>query len=346
MMNTLLELPTLRDVPEVETPTAPAPDLKTEWLGHFAKAICSSAGLAQLNVPPREPILGDWFRQGDLGFIFGARGLGKTWLAMHLARQIAEGGQVADWNVLKPRCALYVDGEMPLDGIRERDVALASGGTGEVFYLQHEALFHHTGKVLNLTSESVQSALLEHCQRNNIEAVFLDNLSCLFTGIKENDADAWELVLPWLLDLRRNRIAAVFIAHAGRNGFMRGTSRREDAAFWVIQLTEAGDAGEIQNGARFVTRFVKNRNATEQECPPLEWNFCKPKEEARAHVSWKRLSTPELFRQWIEDGLTGASDIAAELGLSKGQVSKLAKQGMTAGWLKKAGREYALTSQS
>lgn len=332
-------------MPDAETNLAPAADLKAEWLGHFAKATCSSEGLAQLSVPPREPILGEWFRQGDLGFIYGPRGLGKTWLAMHMARQCAEGGQVADWKCPKPRRVLYVDGEMPLDGIRERDSALSGSLAAGMLYLQHEALFHLTGKVLNLTSASVQSALLESCQRNGVEVVFLDNLSCLFSGIKENDADAWELVLPWLLDLRRNRIAVVFIAHAGRNGFMRGTSRREDAAFWMMQLTEAKDAGEIQNSARFVCRFVKNRNATEQECPPLEWHFSKAKEESHARISWKRLSTLRLFRQWIEDGLTGASDIAVEMGLSKGQVSKLAKQGMAAGWLEKKGREYALTGQ-
>lgn len=86
-----------------------------------------------------------------------------------------------------------------------------------MFYLQHEALFHLTGKVLNLTNPSVQAALLEKCQRDKMEVLILDNLSCLFTGIKENDADAWEQVLPWLLDLRRSRIAVIFIAHAGRN---------------------------------------------------------------------------------------------------------------------------------
>src|SRR5207247_6387631 len=144
-----------------------------------------------------------------------------------------------------------------------RDTALSGPAADGMLYLQHEALFHLTGKVLNLTSASVQGALLESCQQRRVEVIFLDNLSCLFTGIKENDADAWELVLPWLLDLRRNRIAVVFIAHAGRNGFMRGTSRREDAAFWVMQLTETKDAGEIQNEAKFVCRFVKNRNATE-----------------------------------------------------------------------------------
>ena len=123
---------------------------------------------------------------------------------------------------------------------------------------------------------------------------------------------------------------------------MRGTSRREDHAFWVLQLTEAEDACEIQNGARFVCRFVKNRNSTEQECPPLEWHFRKAKDETRARVSWKRLSTLEVFRHWIEDGLTSATDIAEEMDLSKGQVSKLAKQAKAAGWLKMSGRKLAV----
>ena len=332
---------------EIGTPesTAAPSDLKTEWLDHFTKGTCSAMELSKLTVPPREPILGGWFRQGDLGFIYGKRGLGKTWLAMRLARACAEDGSIGDWNVHKPRRVLYVDGEMPLDGIRERDAALAAEPVDGMFYLQHEVLFHHTGQVLNLTNSSVQSALLEKCRRDGIEIMFLDNLSCLFTGVKENDADAWELILPWLLDLRRNKIAVVFIAHAGRNGFMRGTSRREDAAFWMIELTEANEAGEIQNGARFVTRFVKNRNSTEEECPAMEWHFYKPKGEVEARISWKNLSTLQVFRQWIEDGLTGASDIADEMGLSKGQVSKLAKKGIAAGWLKKLGRGYALTGE-
>ena len=316
-----------------------------EWMAHLDKGTTSASGLAQLAVPPREPIMGDWFREGDLGFIYGPRGLGKTWLAIYLARKCAEGKPVGDWNCHKPRRVLYVDGEMPLDSIRERDAALSGTPADGMFYLQHEALFHLTGKVLNLTSPTVQAALLEKCNRDRIEILFLDNLSCLFTGIKENEADAWELVLPWLLDLRRNRIAVVFIAHAGRNGFMRGTSRREDAAFWMMQLTETKDTGEIQNGARFICRFVKNRNATEQECPPLEWCFQKPKDAAIAAVSWKKISTLQVFRQWIEDGLTSASDIAEEMGLSKGQVSKMAKKGIDAGWLKKHGRNYAITSQ-
>ncbi len=124
----------------------------------------------------------------------------------------------------------------------------------------------------------VQDALLEKCQQDKIEVLILDNLSCLFSGIKENDADAWEQVLPWLLRLApKLEIAVVFIAHAGRNGLMRGTSRREGRGFWIIQLTAAKDEGEIQNGAKFVARFVKNRNATETDCLPTPFGmaFCQ-----------------------------------------------------------------------
>jgi hypothetical protein len=323
----------------------PSIDLKAEWVADLGRAACSPEGLAQLNIPAREPILGAWFRQGDLGFIFSPRGLGKTWLGMHIGRRCSEGGQVADWTVHKPRRVLYVDGEMPLDEIIQRDLALSSCPAGGMFYLQHEALFHLTGHVLNLTSPAVQDALMEYCLSHKIEILFLDNLSCLFSGIKENDADDWELVLPWLLRLRRNRIAVVLVAHSGRNGFMRGTSRREDAAFWMLQLTEAKDVGEIQNGAKFVCRFVKNRNATEEECPPLEWDFVKSKAETKAHVSWKKLSTHQLFRQLIENGLTRATDIAEEMGFSAGQISKLAKKAIDAGWLEKDGREYKLTGR-
>ncbi len=74
--------------------------------------------------------------------------------------------------------------------------------------------------------------------------------------------------------------------------------------------------------------------------------FTQGQKSSAPGISWKKLSNPQLFRQCIEDGLISASDIAAEMGLSKGQVSKLAKQGMEAGWLKKNGRDYALTGQA
>lgn len=93
---------------------------------------------------------------------------------------------------------------------------------------------------LNLAGPTIQRRISDLCTSKRVEVLLLDNLSCLFTELKENDADSWELVLPWLLDLRRKRVAEAFVAHAGCNSCMRGTSRREDAAFWILQMTAPG----------------------------------------------------------------------------------------------------------
>jgi putative DNA primase/helicase len=320
-------------------------DLTDEWQSTLDRAIKSPTGLAAVNIPKREPIIGNWFRQGDLGFICGERGSGKTWLGLFLARKCAEGASLPglpEWTIPAPRRVLYIDGEMPIDAIRERDNALAAGDAPGLFYLQHEALFHLTAKSLNLADPITQTAILERCKREKIEIVLLDNQSCLFIGMNENDADAWDQVLPWLLEMRRNRIAVIFIVHAGRNGIMRGTSRREDTAFWILNLTEPKDPIENQHGAKFVTRFIKNRNATEIECPALEWTFAKSPGDPKAQVTWKRLTPSQLFRQCIERGLTRATQIAEEMGITPGRVSQLATKAAKEGWLEKNGRIYAI----
>lgn len=307
-------------------------------------AILSADGLADIAVPQRENICGTWLRQGDLGFVFAERGLGKTWLALYLARSLAEGRNVGPWPVMKRRRVLLVDGEMPLDGIRERNTSLRTGD-GELYVLNHEWLFQKSGCVLNLSHAITQVALFRLCLAQQFELVVLDNLSCLFSGLVENDADSWEQVLPWLLDLRRHKVAVIVIHHANRSGQnMRGTSKREDAAFWVLRLDGVSDHSKESEGARFVSRFTKARQGTRDELEPLEWDFQPDGESTR--VTFRRLPTAEVFKQWIRDGLSACSEIAEEMGISKGQVSKIAKRGEREGWLRIEGRIYKLTEGS
>src|SRR6516225_4782600 len=116
--------------------------------------------------------------------------------------------------------------------------------------------------VANLTEPKQQKIVTELCTQKNAKLLILDNLSCLFSGLKENDADSWELVLNWLLDFRRRRIAVLIVHHAGRCGdHMRGTSKREDAVFWVISIKEITDRPPNQDGAYFSSDFTKQRNS-------------------------------------------------------------------------------------
>ena len=122
---------------------------------------------------------------------------------------------------------------------------------------------------------------------------------------------------------------------------MRGTSRREDAAFWVLKL-EGQDSDPLFRGCRFTSLFTKNRNALEDDCPPLEWTFTSEQDD-KTTVTVKPISGVELLVSWVRAGLDSASDIAAEMGISKGQVSKLAKRAERLGEIVIEGRCYRAT---
>jgi AAA domain-containing protein len=314
------------------------PHARAEIKAALGKAILPCKELAALGIPLREPLLGDWFLEGDLGFIFAPRGLGKTWLALAMATAIATGGKCGPWTASKACRVLYIDGEMPCGSLCERIDGL--DGNDNLSVLNHEVLFHLSGKVLNMADPVTQEELTGYMLDHDVKVLFLDNLSCLFSGVKENDADAWEVVLSWFLTLRRRRIAVVLIHHSGRNKEnMRGTSRREDAAFWVLRLDESED-GEQREGARFICRFTKDRNSQIAQ-NPLEWRF-KTSEMGFVEITTTEASSMDVLLRWVADGLTGAEDIAHEMGVSKGTVSKWAKKAMEARRLKKDGREYAL----
>ena len=306
----------------------------------FARATVPFTRLKDIGIPERRKILGDWFYEGDLGFVFAPRGLGKTWFSLGFATAINRGDAFGPWKVHEAARVLYVDGEMPLESLEKR---ISGMGADEwLSVLNHEALFHSTNTVLNLTAPKAQDALTRLCLDQGFKVLVLDNLSCLFSGIAEDKADAWEAVLPWLLTLRRHRISVAIIHHSGRNGgHMRGTSKREDSCFWVIKLDEVNDqGGGLKDGARFISRFTKDRNSMLEQVP-TEWSFTTG-DDGKVSVSTKEADGMAVLIQWVSDGITSCEDLAKEMGVSKGTISKMARRAIEAGRLRKDGRGYAL----
>jgi hypothetical protein len=304
-------------------------------------SVCSGSQLLDVSLPEQTKIIGDWFKECDYGLLFGHRGLGKSWMGLGLGVAIATHGSFGPFKSNVEWPVLYVDGEMVLSVIRERIIALHGACPENLNILSHEMLFHQEQATINLARFEDQDAVLSWCLENGIRVLILDNLSCLMSGVKENDADSWEGIKLWFLKLRRHRIAVVLIHHSGRDGQnLRGTSKREDDAFWIMRLEEPGDQKAEARGARFVSRFTKNRNAPADPLSFL-WNI-ESKLDGSVMVSTEETSTDDAIVQWVRDGLSSASDIAAEMGMTKGPVSKRAARLIKAGRLEKAGRGYKL----
>ncbi len=292
-------------------------------LGALQKGSVSGQAFRELKITPRKRLLGEWFREGDTGFIFSFRGGGKAWLAYGIARAVARGEAFGVWEKGENAVPVgYIDGEMPAELMQERDKAFGEASEN-LTLINHEILFERTGLVLNLADQKIQAAIMQWCLDAGHKILVIDNLSTLVGGVKENDADAWERLLPWLLDLRRRKIAVVIVHHAGRSGEMRGTSRREDSVFWIIKLERQEDY--VDAGCCFLARFEKNRNCA-QDPDSLIWTFKPDAFSGRVTITTKRASLKDLVLDLILDGLSSCNVIAKELNCSTGSVSNVAKQ--------------------
>ena len=96
------------------------PESEKSWADALNKAIVTSNELHRLKLIPRKKLLGDWFCEGDLGFVFAFRGTGKTWFALGVAWALSTGGKLGEWEAHEKVKVLYVDGEMPPDLMRNR----------------------------------------------------------------------------------------------------------------------------------------------------------------------------------------------------------------------------------
>jgi AAA domain-containing protein len=305
------------------------------WDDALAESEVSATELHNLELTPRKKLLGDWFCEGDCGFIFAFRGVGKTWLALAMAQALATGRKLGDWEAHEPVKALYLDSEMPADLMRSRCDGL--GGANGLRLLSHDILFERTGKVLNIADPEIQNAITRRCVATGVKVLFIDNLSTAAFGLKENEADSWEKMLPWLLDLRRRKIAVVIVHHAGRSGEMRGTSKREDSVFWIIALDDMKKNADDKRGARFISHFTKPSRNTQDEVLAVEWHFVT-ESDGEVSIAHKPAQTLDVFRQIIQDGVTECDQIAAEMKVPKYVISRLAKKAVDAGWLTKERR--------
>lgn len=303
----------------------------------LSSCLVSASALQKISLPPRLRLLDRWLCAADLGFIFAPRGVGKTWLAMALPVALSQGRALGQWQAGdQPVSVLYVDGEMPLELTQQRTRLL--GLDQGVQYLHHETLFETLGCSLNIGLPEHREALTTLIVSQGFQCVILDNLSALASGVDENKGSDYEPIGQWLLDLRRRKITVIVIHHAGRNGFMRGHSKREDACSWILELRDAKTDGEP--GAKFISHFAKPSRNTGQPMPDLLWHFTTtPEGQSNIKCDLAIASEYEQFIQHVKDGVDNQTDIAEMMGKHRGTVSKWVVKALNEGRIRGRGNK-------
>lgn len=293
----------------------------------LSMALVSYTDLLSLRIPERLRYL-PWLPESGNVMVYGPRGVGKTFFQLALAVALTTGQGLLKWSAPAPVGVLYVDGEMQLDDLRNRTTALmAAPPKATLEFLTSELVYQRCGgKDLMLTSEAMRQEVVKILDaRPDIRVLILDNISCLFAGIDESSKEDWEPINAWLIRLRHRGLATVLVHHAGKDGKQRGTSGREDALDSVIQLSTP-TGYDPRKGCHFELTFTKCRSVTGDDVAPLDVRL----QTVNSALQWVyqpiEVSKLDQARRLIAEGVSGPSDLADELGVTKGYASKLLKK--------------------
>lgn len=273
----------------------------------------------------RELLIEPFLSTQSLSMIFGPRGIGKTRFAATVAIAAASGGSAFGWKAKRQVRTLYLDGEMAGSDLQ-----------GLFRTLRQLAPTDWTGETLRVFTPDAQEggipdlATLEGQIRveqvfGDAELIFIDNLSAWVRGAgEENSAESWAPVAEWLMQLRQQGRSVVLLHHAGKAGFQRGTSKREDILDVVLALRRP-DKYSVEEGARFEVHFEKARSLHGDAVLPFETRFTV---DAKGRPSWgfettkasKTKAILELHRQGLKQ-----ADIARQLNVARSTVSRAIK---------------------
>lgn len=276
--------------------------------------------LAAIKFKQRDVILDPWLHSQDLCMVFAARGIGKTHFALSVAYAVATGGKFAKWSAPKARKVLYLDGELPGAVMQQRLLMHCPDVEPEPGYLRiFTPDLLPEGRLMPDVSTLEGQAAIDHMIQD-VEVVFIDNLSCWARSGRENEAESWLPIADWILGLRRRGIAVVMVHHAGKGGQQRGTSKREDLLDVVIGLSRPKDYDPTQ-GAVFVSEFTKARALTGDDVESLELQLGGTDDRAIWTYRTVEASTYDRVVALAKEGLS-QSEIANELDLHKSNVSR------------------------
>lgn len=298
----------------------------------LTKVILPVGEFLKLETPEKKTILSPWLKEKQIILISGWRGVGKTWLALSLVDSITRGQPFGSWESETSVNCLYLDAEMVKPDLDERlimlnpsqerqsQLSIYSSELASILGEPRPCLFDLTWQAL------FKNFLIER----KIKLWVADNITSLTPGLEENVKSEWDSINQWLLELRFAGITTILIHHLGKGGTQRGTSAREDNIDISIQLNYPPGYQDT-DGCKFELKFTKTR-LRHKELKDISDLQLQLIEDEKGRSTWTCGSIKKSIRNQIlvllDEETLNQSEIANQLAIDRGYVSRIKKQGI------------------
>lgn len=191
------------------------------------------------NLPDPEWLIDGLIIDQGLGFIFGAPGCGKSFIALNMALSIAtKQPQWWDRDIIKSGAIIYISSEGVGDikfRLRAWETATGIKTEAQPFYLIRQSINFMNAADTDRLLRTVQYVSTTY--DTPIAAVFVDTVSRVLPGADENLQKDMTLFIKACDQVRESFQATVIgIHHTARAGNMRGSSVFDGAGDFLLEI--------------------------------------------------------------------------------------------------------------
>jgi AAA domain len=218
-----------------------------------------------------------------VAIIASPSGEGKTWVAMDMARSIANGENFLEHPDFKCEegAVMYIDQEMSKSELQRRGRLLRLHNTKHPIYL-------YGCDNLDLSKKESVDELVRVAKETNVKAVFVDTLRAIAGGLKEDKAEDVRAFMDKFMAFKNKGVVVVFLDHCRKPNQAEGKVPKKEQVLGsqdkvasvevLIMIKSDEDTGEIH------VYQIKCRNASEYKPFKIEMKdtvidgACRPTE--------------------------------------------------------------------
>lgn len=202
-----------------------------------------------------------WLCAGQITFLYGEAGCGKSLLAMNIAyllgMEISDSSQyeIGEWIAHTPTGCLYVDGEMGAVDFEERlrgfeYLGKQKEGIETIGFIIPEYQLK-TEDTFYLSERKNQLQVIQWLKEHPLyKLLILDSVTTLFGLEDENTSSEWNLkITPFIRDIKAMGVACIILHHSGKdqNKGLRGSSAMSAMAHYIFLLTNHPEKQTIED---------------------------------------------------------------------------------------------------